>query len=231
MDEVPSYSDIPLQQSCVTTQLRNNKVAFAHLLSQLGDGSYLEDTSTEGDDMRRIVLITLLALLFAAASTSAFDGMRKGFVLGGGLGLTLTADREFDGPGNPVSEDGSGMGINLFLGYAWDEQNMIVYEGNACAWDSDQLNETVAQGFDGVSWYHYFGPVGKSFFSVGGLGVYGFQTDNIDADAKFAFMLGGGYEFTRHVQVGAYLSTGSAKFRGDDWDHTHFNVLVSATAF
>jgi hypothetical protein len=182
--------------------------------------------------MRRIVLITLLALLFAAASTSAFDGMRKGFVLGGGLGFAPTADVEVNGGGVSVSEDGSGMGLNMVIGYAWDEQNMIVYEGNVAGWETDVTNADIAQGFNGASWYHYMGPVGRSFFSVVGIGYYVFDVDDFeDNDPGFGFMLGGGYEFTRHVQVAAYFSKGSTENSGVDYDHTHFNILVSATAF
>ena len=102
--------------------------------------------------MRRLVLITLMAVLFMATTACAFDGMRKGFVLGGGLGFAATADWDVEFMGVSVGEDGSGLGLNLVIGYAWDEQNMIVYEGNVASWKSDMIDETVAQGVNGASW-------------------------------------------------------------------------------
>ncbi len=184
--------------------------------------------------MKRLVLITLVAVLFMAATACAFDGMRKGFVLGGGLGLAATADWDVDFMGVSVGEDGSGLGLNLVIGYAWDEQNMIVYEGNVASWKSDLIDETVAQGFNGASWYHYFGPVGKSFFTAAGIGFYVFKVETYDDnDPGFGLLLGGGYEFARHIQVAAYFSKGKTKdpIVDVDFDHTHFNILISAVAF
>lgn len=182
--------------------------------------------------MKRLVLITLAAVLLMAASAGAFDGLRKGFVLGGGLGLAPTADWDFEVSGVSIGEDGSGMGLNLLIGYAWDGQNMIVYEGNVCSWTSDLVDETITQGFNGASWYHYFGPTGKSFFTATGIGYYVFNVETYeDNKPAFGLLLGGGYEFARHVQVAAYFSTGKTKDSGIDFSHTHFNILVSAVAF
>lgn len=182
--------------------------------------------------MKRLVMITLMAVLFMATTACAFDGMRKGFVLGGGLGVAATADWELDFSGVSFSEDGSGLGLHVLIGYAWDEQNMIVYEGNVASWKSDLIDETIAQGFNGAAWYHYFGPVGKSFFTAAGVGFYVFKVDTYeDNDPGFGLLLGGGYEFARHVQVAAYFSTGKTEDSGVDFNHTHFNILLSAVAF
>ncbi len=185
--------------------------------------------------MKRSVLITLVAVMLMSGSVGAFDGMRKGFVLGGGLGLNLSADYEVSEGIYSISEDGSGMGLNLVIGYAWDEQNMIVYEGNVGGWKSDLVNKDIAQGFNGASWYHYFGPVGQSFFTVAGLGFYVFNPEDFENnDPAGGLILGGGYEFARHIQVGAYFSSGKTKDPGSskiEFDHTHFNILVSAVAF
>lgn len=182
--------------------------------------------------MKRLVMIVLVAVLFMATTACAFDGLRKGFVLGGGLGLNVTAEYEVDIPGFYISEDGSGFGLHLVIGYAWDEQNMIVYEGNVTGWKSDLIGVDIAQGFNGASWYHYFGPSGKSFFTAAGLGFYVFNADTYeDNDPGFGLLLGGGYEFARHWQVAAYFSSGKTEDSGVDFDHTHLNILVSGIAF
>ncbi|MDH3890310.1 MAG: hypothetical protein OEV49_04435 [candidate division Zixibacteria bacterium] len=181
--------------------------------------------------MRRLVLITMLAVLFMATTAGAFDGLRKGFVLGGGLGVAAQAEWSVDFLGFPVGEDGTGLGVNFIIGYGWDEQNMIVYEGNVAAWKGDISDADIVQGFNGAAWYHYFGPVGKSFFTVGGLGAYIFHVDEYEADPGFGFMVGAGYEFARHWQAAVYFAKGKTEESPVEFDHQHINILVSGVAF
>ncbi len=187
----------------------------------------------------KYVLITATITLFCIAATaSAFDGKRKGFVLGGGLGFAPNAswsvDVPFFGYGTvSADEDKAGVGLNFIIGYAWDEFNMIVYEGNVAGYNSDFLGDRpVSQGFNGASWYHYFGPQGKSFFIAAGIGFYVFDVEDFEQnDPGGAFLVGGGYEFVRHVQVALYLSGGKTSDAGVDFGHNHINILVSAVAF
>ncbi len=180
--------------------------------------------------MKNIILTITLLLIFCATSF-AFDGQRKGFVLGGGLGYTPTAEFSVDGFSGTLSN--SGVGLNLLAGYAWDEFNMIVYEGNVSGYSINSVD--ITQGFNGASWYHYFGNSDKSFFSVIGLGFYVFSVDEYDADPGGGVLLGGGYEFSKHWQVAAYFSSGKTSentFLGKiDYEHTHFSILLSGIAF
>lgn len=97
--------------------------------------------------MRKTVIILALTLLLTG-SASAFNGMRKGFVIGGGLGIAPSANwsSEINTPA-PFSfsikpdENKVGLAVNLVIGYAWDEHNMIVYEGNVAGYNSDLLNK------------------------------------------------------------------------------------------
>jgi hypothetical protein len=198
--------------------------------------------------MKKLLLgICTLAVIVAIASpTVAFDGNRKGFVLGGGLGFSPTATIKSDpvtfndpflGPITfQIDESNSGVAVNFVIGYAWDEQNMIVYEGNIVGYSlgSGPSKVDVYQGFNGVSWYHYFGPVGKSGFITGGLGAYVFNVDDQDADMGGALQIGGGYEFARHWQFGAYLGfgkTGDPDFSDIDYKHMHLSIVVGGVAF
>lgn len=177
----------------------------------------------------RVLTIVLLIVLIAG-SVSAFDGMRKGFVLGGGLGMApVVRASAFD-----IDDSEAGLGLNLFLGYAWDEFNMLVYEGNMAGREESGIS--VVQGFDGAAWYHYFGPQGKSFFTVVGLGFEYYEIEDLDAnDRGGAYLIGGGYEFTRHVQVALYFSGGKTTFNffGADVDmgHNHLSISINAVAF
>ena len=193
--------------------------------------------------MKKVFVILAIFLLLLSSTGFAFDGSRKGFVLGGGLGLAPVAKWE----GDPIpwfmtkyDESRVGLGLNLLIGYAWDEFNMIVYEGNMVAYQSDLLyNVDIIQGFNGAAWYHYFGPQGKTFFSTVGLGVYTFdlewQYENVTVsgsnDPGIALMIGGGYEFARHFQAGLYVSTGKTTEPHYDYEHAHLSILVSAVAF
>ena len=182
--------------------------------------------------MKKLIVLLIVSVLALAASTSAFDGMRKGFVLGGGLGFAPAINWESeDFPA--FKEDASGVAANFFLGYAWDEQNMIVWEANGVSWNSDWSDDGITQGFSGASYYHYFGMVGRSAFIVGGLGLTMFHPEGYDAnDAKGGLLLGGGYEFARHWQVAGYFSFGKTREKGfSDYEHSHFSVVVNTVAF
>jgi hypothetical protein len=193
--------------------------------------------------MRRVLVFLILVLFLAPVTARAFDGARKGFVLGGGLGLAPHSSWSLDFLNLHFEESQVGVGVNVVIGYAWDEMNMIVYEVNATGYNSDYFRasslwsdvlyrRSVSQGFSGAAWYHYFGPMGKSFFTTGGLGLYVFDVEGFETnDPGVAVLLGGGYEFARHFQVGLYLGAGSTSSLGVDFNHSHINILVSAIAF
>jgi hypothetical protein len=186
--------------------------------------------------MKKHSLLVMVAMVLLAAQTFAFDGQRHGFVLGGGLGFApisrwSLADNQYTF-GGKASESRPGVGINLMIGYAFDDQNMLVYEGNATGYSS-KLNDKIAtQGMDSFSWYHYFGPTGKSAFTTAGIGLYSFDVENAgDFSNGLGFLLGGGYEFARHWQVGAYLGFGRTSQAEADFNHVHLNLLISTVAF
>jgi hypothetical protein len=187
--------------------------------------------------VKRKALFLPAALLLLVSSAAGFDGARKGFVLGGGIGISpvsgYSVDVPFFGLGSiDISEQRAGLAIQLIIGYAWDRQNMIIYEGNVTGYSSDLLNRTIGQGYNGAAWYHYFGPEGRSAFSALGLGFYGFSVEDFESnDPGLGLLFGGGYEFSKHWQVGAYLSFGRTTAGGVDFEHGHLSFLMSGVAF
>jgi hypothetical protein len=181
--------------------------------------------------LKRLILVSMLLVLMISSAYS-FDNNRKGFVLGGGVGFAPVAKWEVDNL-TIIDDSNTGFGLNLVIGYAWDENNMIVYEGNVVGFKSVSIN--IVQGFNGAAWYHYFGPTGKTFFSTAGLGVYIFDPEDLKQnDLGGAILLGGGYEFSPHWQVGAYLSAGKTKdpdFSAISYNHVNFSILISGVAF
>ena len=184
--------------------------------------------------MKYVVLILILAL--CATSAFGFDGVRKGFVLGGGLGFGYASVSMDNAPG-VESLTNAGGAVNFLIGYAWDEQNMLVFLRDGVIYSEETVwggSLTLAQGFSGVGYFHYFGPLGKSFFMTGGLGLQDWTPLESGYEANdygFGILAGGGYEFTRHVQVYGSLSFGKTSDIFADYTHFQFQLGVSAVAF
>lgn len=175
--------------------------------------------------MKKVLLVSLVLLLFVAGTTSAFNGQRRGFVLGGGAGLAPSCKFEY----GSVDESKTGFGMNFIIGGAFDEHNMLVYEGNIVGFNSDLYEDNAAQGFNGAAWYHYFGQTGRSAFTTVGIGFEVMNVGDEYKDSGFGMLLGGGYEFARHWQVGLYIGFG--KTNNPEFDHSQISILVSGIAF
>ena len=121
--------------------------------------------------MKRALAMALLLFLSATASAGVFDGKRKGFVVGVGFGGAPYTHWSTQVQGIDFGEDLFGLGYNLLVGYGVDEHNILAAEANLVSFHSDMYYVGLIGGFGGCSWYHYFGPQGKSFFSAAGLGV------------------------------------------------------------
>ncbi|MCP4566939.1 MAG: porin family protein [FCB group bacterium] len=192
--------------------------------------------------MKKACVLLVISILILSSAALGFDGNRKGFVLGGGLGFSpasnwkteLVPDLELE-----FEETKAGIGVNLLLGYAFDEYNMLVVEGNVAGYETGFDDLTATQGFGGVAWYHYFGAKGATFFTTVGMGSYNFELklkkDNIEVsgsnDPGFGMLFGVGYEFSRHFQAGAYFSFGKTEAGPVEFDHAHINLLVSVVAY
>ncbi|MFH1699116.1 MAG: outer membrane beta-barrel protein [Candidatus Zixiibacteriota bacterium] len=198
--------------------------------------------------MKKNFYLLLLVTLILCSTAVGFDGDRKGFVLGGGLGFSPASKWKTElipDLNLAFEETKAGLGVNLLLGYAWDEYNMLVLEGNVAGYETDLKNVTATQGFGGVAWYHYYGAKGSSFFTTVGVGGYNFELefkkDNITVsgsnDPGFGMLFGAGYEFAPHFQAGAYFSFGKTKSVDDstntevEFDHAHINLMVTLIAF
>lgn len=183
------------------------------------------------------LLVVLTMLPVATLAFTAFDGNRKGIVLGGGLGVSPVARWSQDGLGESMV----GFGLQMVAGYAWNEHDMIVYENNVTMYSSEYFKSggfwgserlLMRQGFEGASWYHYWGSPHRAVFTVGGLGSCIFdRSENYHSDARGAYLLGAGCEVSRHFQVGLYYSGGCTDDAGREFSHRHVSVLVSGVAF
>jgi len=190
---------------------------------------------------KKIIVFTVLSLIALGSSLSAFDNQRKGFVLGGGGGIILDGNWSTDKSVNYyyvgtrsrfTGENFTGFGLSLLFGYAWSNNNMLVFEANTSEYNSRFLNHTIIQGFNGLVWYHYFGS-GNRFYTTAGGGFYflGGYHSGFKTSSRFGALIGGGYEITPHVQMGAYVSAGKSESEGVDFKHSQLSILISAIAF
>ncbi len=186
---------------------------------------------------KRLVIGCVAALAVLPAVAGAFDGERRGLVLGGGLGVSPVARWS----AGERSENMVSPGMHLFGGYAWNERNMAGYELNVAIYNSDSFNSDswlgsggllTTQGFQGAVWYHFRGPPGRAFFTAVGLGFCIFDRGGgYDSHPGAAWLLGAGYSFTRRLQAGIYFSAGRTSDAGQDFAHRHLSLLVTGLVF
>ena len=127
------------------------------------------------------------------------------------------ADIDGNGTGPDYLPDNSshtGFASHVVIGGCRNASDIFAGEWNAVLYSSPtdltpSKSVSVWQWQLAVSWYHYFGPVGGSPYTVIGCGPY-FLTPSWSEYTAFggALLLGGGYGFTRHIQIGAYYSIG-----------------------
>jgi hypothetical protein len=165
-----------------------------------------------------IGLVGLLVLL-APAETLAFDGKRKGFILGGGIGVGVTSYgyeshyyREYS---SSMSASEIAFATDLRIGYAPSDL-VQVYGMSKVAWlISGGLTATGVAG-PGVT--YFFDPAAPSWFVTAGLGLSTwskFIGTHFVGDRNswygFGLSVGAGYEFARHASIEGSLTWGNPK--------------------
>ncbi|MDD3730806.1 MAG: hypothetical protein PHU88_00305 [candidate division Zixibacteria bacterium] len=181
--------------------------------------------------MSKKLFIILSVFFILTTSLYPFDGKRKGFVIGCGLGFAPLTKWSGDSP--RANENKAGFAANIMIGYARNEHSMFVYESNVVIFNSDHFQDRyIAQGFNGFSWYYFLNPDGESFFFTFGFGLSVFQVESCNPNnPEYGFLFGGGYELSRHSQVGGYFCFGKTVSEHIDYNQLHFAILVTTVAF
>lgn len=174
----------------------------------------------------------LCVLLLLTSVATAFDGHRKGFVIGGGMGIAPISHWTTNFRDLKVSE--IGLSGNGFIGYAWSNRDLFVLESVISHYHSSKAYDTpTIQSLEGVRWYHYFGDTKGAVFTSFGVGRLTFDT-NIKTlyGTGLGYLAGIGVEALKHVQIGAYYygSTNSNKYDVDS-KHSVLTLLVTALAY
>jgi hypothetical protein len=174
-------------------------------------------------------VILALMLMLAPLRASAFDGQRKGFVMGLGIGAAPLAHWSQKERG--ISETGANVVFEGFIGYAWDDRNMLLWDGVATWRCSEAAGDSVLfQSTAGPLWRHYYGTKASSLFSSVGAGFMQQDAEgyNLEADG-WHIRLGGGYEFTKQVQIGLDYAFGWSDRNAHRFWH-HLLMLTASVA-
>jgi hypothetical protein len=183
--------------------------------------------------MRRTTLLLFLlipAMFINAASAFAWDGKRKGFVLGLGAGGGLASYKFYStssGFGSNGTTEGERESKFAFMsdfkiGYAPSNQ-VAIYWMSKVAWfgysfkyrdEFINISEsyTITNGIGGVAVAYYFQPEGPSPYVTAGLGLSTWDApfeEGSNGVSGSGFALGAGYEFSKHWSLEGNLTWGS----------------------
>jgi hypothetical protein len=196
--------------------------------------------------MRKSVFLILIVLvtLFLIVNANAFDGKRKGFFLGGGLGPGFTLQKEtieysgwFEGESSESSgwESKFGLATNFKIGYAPSDMVEIHYTSKVSWfvskiywWGLESEDVTMASGVSALGVTYYFKPEAPSYFITGGFGL---STLSLPFESHGETKIGGGlfagagYEFARHFNVELDLLYGKVSSLSLFGIEPHTNVL------
>lgn len=174
------------------------------------------------------VLVLIIGMLVSFISPSfAWDGQRKGFILGIGAGGGLATYKPYttfsDFGSNSDSEMNREKKFALMtdfkIGYAPSNQVALFWISKV-AWfghtyeyaDGSSQSYTFADGIGGLGVAYYFQPQGPSPYLTAGLGFSTFSAPfekDFDGFSGSGLALGAGYEFSKHWSVEGNFTWGS----------------------
>ena len=185
-------------------------------------------------------VIGCICLIGLCINLQAFDGQRKGFILGVGLGPGLTTYKFEQSSDNFrfESDRKSKFGIqsDFKIGYAPSNTLEILYTNKVSWFSIDTGSEkfggpesiTITNGISSVAITHFFQPAAPSPYLTVGIGIAvwsaPFEVD-LEGISGFGLFLGGGMEFSPHWDVGATVMWGKPGNSESGFEE-HVNALT-----
>ena len=150
----------------------------------------------------RTYSVALLSFLVLSSQLLAFDGQRKGFILGGGIGGGYL--HYVESYGFPVSGLKTfAVATNFKIGYA-PSNSLEIYYINSVSWFGYSQAAFII-GVTGLGLTKYLNPNGTGFFVSGGIGLsfyQPFEAGDEDRPATGFGLLGGiGYDIAKHWSI------------------------------
>lgn len=145
----------------------------------------------------------IVAFSVLAAQLSAFNGLRKGFILGFGFGGNYLTYKEPWPVGDFRKLDKFTLATNFKIGYA-ASNSLEIYWFTTAAWGAFPYDtSTIAVG--GIGLTKYLNKAGKGFFLFGGVGSSAnldLSTLADDAPETGLGLIGGiGYDIAKHWSI------------------------------
>jgi len=152
------------------------------------------------------ILIIVGILLSITTTVYPWDGERKGFILGGGLGFGITSYKDTLWEGDERQTKGTLM-TDFKIGYAKNNQ-VAFYFTNKTSWFSRDFettgissNERILSALTGGGITYFVNPSARSLFVSGGFGVLSWSADMTTSHNGAGFFVGGGYEFAKYFNA------------------------------
>lgn len=163
--------------------------------------------------------LAVLAMLALSTSAQAWDGKRKGFVLGIGIGVGGVTDMQTVDDSD-LTRRYAGAGVsNAKIGGAFNDQFLLYFYSldswfNTINYEDDSV--LVRTDLAGVGASYYLKPEFPSYYLSGALGTvtwndpwdqarYSDEEDGGDVWRGIGIVVGGGYEFYKYFSVEANL--------------------------
>ena len=187
--------------------------------------------------MYKIKWFLVICALMTSQVVSAFDNNRKGFIIGIGAGLQ-TVDTDFNYLGSNIGSDSeSGLATSFKIGGGITNQFALYYVRNASWFSAPYFDGfatsdiTYSIGILGLEAVYFLSPSSSSAYLLGAIGIGDISApfeEDIESDTGDAFMFGGGYEISEHVQVEAtLLSTDIDGGSGINLESSSFQLTVN----
>jgi len=165
--------------------------------------------------------ILLLAIGPLAWPARAFDGSRKGFILGAGAGVGVSSytqkleDQVYGFP--PATSDQQsnvGFATDFRIGWGASKQVLVFYDNKVNWFGFDNAfgnTVTIADGLTSAGISYYLKRAFPSAYLTGGFGWAAWSTpleENSSGSVGFGLFGGAGFEFTRLLNVEGTISYG-----------------------
>lgn len=194
---------------------------------------------------RNITLICLFAFLFVPAQGDGFawDSQRKGFVIAGGVGLGGSAQEVSDsGKSNSFAfatnfkigfSPTNSLAISYFQKSSWFNATQTVLPGEfGGPLTTQQVDFILTNGVAGLGFDYFLKPTNPSWFVTGGFGL-GWWAQPFEENTScklpdfpvifpclettgFGLVIGGGYEFKKHLSLEMNVMWGTPNGRQSD---------------
>ncbi|MEZ5357886.1 MAG: hypothetical protein R3F48_03585 [Candidatus Zixiibacteriota bacterium] len=164
-------------------------------------------------------VLLIICLIYVTSFCNAFDGNRKGFVVGVGTGFSPLIGWSSNPGSNQLKIGGS---FNFFIGYGLDNKNILALEANRSISSYGSHNNSrilVSNGIRGLNWYHYFNEKYTSWYAMCGVGDYHSAEADYDINGKLGFIAGAGFGLNKSFKTGLYIS-GTRAHQGTDKETT-----------